>query len=107
MNISNAHITNSIFRFFIYNQYILSIWNMTMLPSMYDEVYDPNKLYSSYIIKQSGTQPKLFMSGNNFIGAYRGVFAISGSVTIINCSFQQMRSNRCYILMDLLCEILK
>ena len=88
---SNAHIINCISDIFIYNEYILSISNMTVWQFMNDEVYNPNKLHSSNIIQQSGIRTTLFIYDCNLIGSRYGLNLLSGSATIIKCSFQQSR----------------
>eukprot|EP01084_Bolivina_argentea_P099773 179304_1 len=92
MNITKADVANTICSDFITNRHQITITNMSILQLINNE-YDPNSLHSHGIIQQSATHSNLFLENVYFIGSYYGLHLLSGSVTIINSSFQQMTSS--------------
>ena len=89
MNISNANISNTICRLFIWNTNQLSISDMKFTHGKTD-IYNPNDLHSYSIITQQGFEANLYVEDGHFVGSYYGLGISSGGATIINCSFQQM-----------------
>ena len=61
------------------------------MQSVNGEEYNPNALHSDRIISQIGTQSILYIYAGKLVGSYYGVTLISGSATLINCSFQRSR----------------
>ena len=89
INIGNADIRNTICYALIWNEYQLSMNDITVTQYTTD-IYNRNDLHSRRIIYQSGIAPSLYLDKGYFVGSYFGVYLSSASATIINCSFQQM-----------------